>query len=136
MSGRKHVTYKVPGTKISLLGPKRVPRPLCLDKIFLKGTYNIAVLAYINKEEGVRWRPLCVLLWRILTWSSRNRYLARHTANSHHKLYYTSFKTWLYHTELTYFGQLSTITVFKSPMESSPILTRYDPRFLTCILFI
>ena len=40
---------------------------LCIDKIV------ITVVAYINKEGGMRSGPLCALLWRILTWCTRNQ---------------------------------------------------------------
>ena len=44
---------------------------LCVDKIVLVATDNTTVVAYINKEGGMRSGPLCALLWRILTWCSQ-----------------------------------------------------------------
>ena len=46
---------------------------LCLDKIILVATDNTTVVSYINKEGGMRSGPLCALLWRILTWCTRNQ---------------------------------------------------------------
>ena len=36
-------------------------------------TDNTTVVAYINKEGGMRSGPLCALLWRILTWCSQRQ---------------------------------------------------------------
>ena len=41
---------------------------LCTGKMVLIATDNTTVVAYINKEGGMRSGPLCALLWRILTW--------------------------------------------------------------------
>ena len=46
---------------------------LCVDKIVLVATGNTTVVAYINKEGGMRSGPLCALLWRILTWCSQRQ---------------------------------------------------------------
>ena len=36
-------------------------------------TDNTTVVAYINKEGGIRSGPLCALFWRILTWCSQRQ---------------------------------------------------------------
>ena len=41
---------------------------VCIGKMVLVATDNTTVVAYINKEGGMRSGPLCALLWRILTW--------------------------------------------------------------------
>ena len=46
---------------------------LCTNKIVLVATDNTTVLAYINKEGGMKSGPLCALLWRILTWCSQRQ---------------------------------------------------------------
>ena len=46
---------------------------LCIGKIVLVATDNTTVVAYINKEGGMRSGPLCALLWRILTWCSHRQ---------------------------------------------------------------
>ena len=46
---------------------------LCIDKTVLVATDNTTVVAYINKEGGMRSGPLCALLWRILTWCSQRQ---------------------------------------------------------------
>ena len=46
---------------------------LCVGKIVLVATDNTTVVAYINKEGGMRSGPLCALLWRILTWCSQRQ---------------------------------------------------------------
>ena len=46
---------------------------LCANKIVLVATDNTTVVAYINKEGGMRSGPLCALLWRILTWCSQRQ---------------------------------------------------------------
>ena len=53
---------------------------LCVDKIVLVATDNTTMVAYINKEGGMRSGPLCALLWRILTWCSQRQVMlkARH----------------------------------------------------------
>ena len=68
----KQTAYKLPGTQSSLLRRKRVPRPLH-RKIVLVATDNTTVVAYINKEGGMRSGPLCALLWRMLTWCTRQK---------------------------------------------------------------
>ena len=46
---------------------------LCLHKIVLVATVNTTVVSYINKEGGMRSGPPGALLWRILTWCTRNQ---------------------------------------------------------------
>ena len=46
---------------------------LCIHKIVLVATDNTTVVSYINKEGSMRSGPLCALLWRILTWCTRNQ---------------------------------------------------------------
>ena len=46
---------------------------LCSDKIVLIATDNTTVVSYLNKEGGMRSGTLCALLWRILTWCTRNQ---------------------------------------------------------------
>ena len=46
---------------------------LCINNIVLVATDNTTVVAYINKEGGMRSGPLCALLWRILTWCTRKQ---------------------------------------------------------------
>ena len=46
---------------------------LCTAKIVLVATDNTTVVAYINKEGGMRSGPLCALLWRILTWCTNHQ---------------------------------------------------------------
>ena len=46
---------------------------LCVNQIVLVATDNTTVVAYINKEGGLRSGPLCALLWRILTWCSQRQ---------------------------------------------------------------
>ena len=46
---------------------------LRIHKIVLVETDNTTVVSYINKEGGIRSGPLCALLWRILTWCTRNQ---------------------------------------------------------------
>ena len=42
--------------------------PLCRGWVVLVATNNTTVVAYINKEGGVRSGSLCALLWRLLSW--------------------------------------------------------------------
>ena len=46
---------------------------LCMNKVVLVATDNTTVVAYINKEGGMKSGPLCALLWRIITWCTRNQ---------------------------------------------------------------
>ena len=45
---------------------------LCTNNIVFIATDNTTMVAYINKEEGMKSGTLCALLWRILTWCTRN----------------------------------------------------------------
>ena len=42
--------------------------PLCRGRVVLVATDNTTVVAYINKEGGLRSGSLCALLWRLLSW--------------------------------------------------------------------
>ena len=46
---------------------------LCTQTTVLIATDNTTVVAYINKEGGMKSGPLCALLWRILTWCTRKQ---------------------------------------------------------------
>ena len=46
---------------------------LCTSKIVLVASDNTTVVSYINKEGGMRSGLLCALLWRILTWCTREQ---------------------------------------------------------------
>ena len=50
---------------------------LCVGKMVLVATDNTKVVAYINKEGGMRSGPLCALLWRILTWYTNKQVTLR-----------------------------------------------------------
>ena len=50
---------------------------VCIGKMVLVATDNTTVVAYINKEGGMRSGPLCALLWRILTWCTRKQVTLR-----------------------------------------------------------
>ena len=63
-----HINYQE--LKAMFLAVKEF-QDLCVDKIVLVATDNTTVVAYINKEGGMRSGPLCALLWRILTWCSQ-----------------------------------------------------------------
>ena len=42
--------------------------PVCRGRVVLVATDNTTVVAYINKEGGMRLGSLCALLWRLLSW--------------------------------------------------------------------
>ena len=46
---------------------------LCQSNVVLIATDNTTVVAYVNKEGGMRSGPLCGLLWRIMTWCTKNQ---------------------------------------------------------------
>ena len=46
---------------------------LCSNNIVLVATNNTTVVAYINKELGMKSGSLCALLWRILSWCTRKQ---------------------------------------------------------------
>ena len=50
---------------------------ICESNIVLITTDNTTVVAYINKEGGMKSGPLCALLWRILTWCTSKRVTLR-----------------------------------------------------------
>ena len=72
-----HINYLE--LKAVLLALKEFQR-LCYGSIVLIATDNTTVVSYINKEGGMRPGTLCALLWRILTWCTRNQvtFKARH----------------------------------------------------------
>ena len=73
---RKQIVHKPFGTKSGLSGPKRVPR-LLLQQHSTGSHRHTTVVAYINKEEGMKSGSLCVLLWRILSWCTRKQVTLR-----------------------------------------------------------
>ena len=46
---------------------------LCSNNIVLLATDNTTVVAYINKEGGMKSGSLCALMWRILSWCTRKQ---------------------------------------------------------------
>ena len=50
---------------------------LCSNNIVLVATDNTTVVAYINKEGGMKSGSLCALLWRILSWCTRKQVTLR-----------------------------------------------------------
>ena len=48
------------------------------NQVILIATYNTTVVAYINKEGGMRSGSLCTLLWRLLSWCN-----LRHISQTH-----------------------------------------------------
>ena len=67
LESKLHINYLE--LKAVLLALKEF-QDLCVGKMVLVATDNTTVVAYINKEGGMRSGPLCALLWRILTWCS------------------------------------------------------------------
>ena len=72
VTARKQAAYKLFGTQGGV-SPLKEFQSLCNDQIVLVATDNTTVVAYINKEGGMRLSTLCALLWRILTWCTKNR---------------------------------------------------------------
>ena len=64
---RKPASYKLLGAKGSLKGLKSFEL-LCRNQIVLIATDNTTVVAYINKQGGMKSGSLCALLWRLLSW--------------------------------------------------------------------
>ena len=52
-------------------------RTLVCDKTVLIATDNTTVVTYINKEGGMKSGSLCALLWRILSWCTRQQVTLR-----------------------------------------------------------
>ena len=50
---------------------------LCCNKTVLVATDNTTVVAYIDKEGGMKSGSLCALLWRILSWCTRKQVTLR-----------------------------------------------------------
>ena len=46
---------------------------LCSNNIVQVATDNTTVVAYINKDGGIKSGSLCALLWRILSWCTRKQ---------------------------------------------------------------
>ena len=74
-------TWSLPGSKLhinylelnSVFLALKEFEDLCIHKIVLVETVNTTVVSYINKEGGMRSVPPCALLWKILTWCTRNQ---------------------------------------------------------------
>ena len=66
----KQAAHKLSGTKCIVPSLKRVSKSLCRQNSPGSNRHT-TVVAYINKEGGMRSGPLCALLWRILTWCSQ-----------------------------------------------------------------
>ena len=69
---RKQVTHKLSGTKGSLSGPKRVPRPLLEPNSAYSHRKHHSGCLY-KQGGGIKLGPRCALLWRILTSCSRKQ---------------------------------------------------------------
>ena len=54
---------------------------LCSNTIVLVATDNTTVVAYINKEGGMKLGSLCALLWRILSWCTRKKVTVKSTSH-------------------------------------------------------
>ena len=79
VSSRKQVAHKSPGRKAVFLALKEF-QDLCSNNTVLVATDNTTVVAYINKEGGMKSGSLCALLWRILSWCTRKQV----TLKAHH----------------------------------------------------
>ena len=73
---REQVTHKPLGAESSFLALKEF-QTLVFNKTVLVATDNTTVVAYINKEGGMKSDSLCVLLWRILSWCTRQQVTLR-----------------------------------------------------------
>ena len=71
VTSRKQTAHNYLELKAVLLALKEF-QAVCTNNILLIATDNTTVIAYINKEGGMKSGPLCALLWRILTWCTRN----------------------------------------------------------------
>ena len=69
---REQVTHK-PAVFLAL----KEFRTLVFNKTVLIATDNTTVVAYINKEGGMKSGSLCALLWRILSWCTRQQVTLR-----------------------------------------------------------
>ena len=74
---REQVTHKPLRAKSGSSSSKRVFRTLICNKTVLMATDNTTVVAYINKEGGMKSGSLCALLWRILSWCTRQQVTLR-----------------------------------------------------------
>ena len=50
---------------------------LCQNQVVPIAADNTTGVAYVNKEGGMRSGPLCALLWRIMTWCTKNQVTLR-----------------------------------------------------------
>ena len=73
---REQVTHKPLGAESSFLALKEF-QTLVFNKTVLVATDNTTVVAYINKEGGMKSDSLCALLWRILSWCTRQQVTLR-----------------------------------------------------------
>ena len=72
VSSRKQVAHKSLGTKSSLSGLKRVPRPLFQQQSPGSRRQHNSGCLY-QQRGGMKSGSLCALLWRILSWCNRKR---------------------------------------------------------------
>ena len=72
---RKQATHKLPELMAVFLDLKEFQN-LCKNNIVLIAMDNTTVVAHINRG-GMKSDPLCVLLWRILTWCTSKQVTLR-----------------------------------------------------------
>ena len=79
LHGKRHLVSTFLELKTVLLALKRFQH-LVHGKVVLVATDNTTVVAYINKEGGMRSGSLCALLWRLLCWCNLRQVVlkARH----------------------------------------------------------
>ena len=73
---REQVIHKPLGAESSISSSKEF-QTLVFNKTVLVATDNTTVVAYINKEGGMKSGSLCALLWRILSWCTRQQVTLR-----------------------------------------------------------
>ena len=67
---RKQISHELFGTKGGVSGPKRVPKPLLEQHSPYSYRQHYSGCQH-KQGVGMKSFPLCALLWRILTWCSR-----------------------------------------------------------------
>ena len=68
-----HTSTLTPSSTCSANLYRHIKRRVSLRRTYSTYTDNTTVVAYINKEGGMKSGPLCALLWRILNWCARNQ---------------------------------------------------------------
>ena len=98
-------------------------RTLVCNKTVLIATDNTTVVAYINKEGGMKSGSLCALLWRILSWCTRQQVTLRAHPRPAERDSRQAIQTWPDHSNrvVTSSSSVPSCMLTVAPATSGPV---------------